>query len=363
MSNEITVPMKDQRDISTVTTEIRTLHRQAQRMILGYAIEIGRRLTEAKEMLPHGQWGEWLKTEVEFSQSTAQNFMRIFTEYGDSQTSLFGDAKSQTLGNLPYTHALKLLAIPAEEREQFAEEHHVDELSSRELEKLIRERDEAREAAEAWEDGARNAVTALEDMKDKLAGAERDLEEAESARAEAEERLEEAETELEKAKGAAARRLREAEAEWSELLSNAKAEAEKRLQEAAAAAESAKKAKEKLKALQENPEIPAEVLEKLKGEAAEEAQKALDAARAEAEAKAAEAEKAARAAEERAAAAEKKLRTADAETAAFKARFVDIQTAFATLRRMKDEATDPDKAAGMQRAVQALLERERGLWA
>lgn len=363
MSNEVMVPMKDQRDISTVTTEIRTLHRQAQRMILGYAIEIGRRLTEAKEMLPHGQWGEWLKTEVEFSQSTAQNFMRIFAEYGDSQTSLFGDAKSQTLGNLPYTHALKLLAVPAEEREEFVEAHHVEELSSRELEKLIRERDEALEEAEAWKDGALNAGTALEDMKDKLAGAERDLEEAESARAEAEERLEEAETELEKAKCAAARRLSEAEAEWSKLLSNAKAEAEKRLQEAAAAAESAKEAKEKLKALQENPEVPAEVLAKLKGEAAEEAQKALEAARAEAAAKVRAAEEAAQAAAQRAEEAEKKLRTADAETAAFKARFVDIQRSFATLREMQQAASDEAKAAGMQRAVLALLEKERGLWA
>lgn len=345
MSKEIVVPMKDQRDISTVTTEIRTLHRQAQRMILGYAIEIGRRLTEAKEMLPHGQWGEWLKTEVEFSQSTAQNFMRIFTEYGDSQTSLFGDAKSQTLGNLPYTHALKLLAVPAEEREEFVVEHHVDELSSRELEKLIRERDEAREAAEAWEDGARNAVTALEDMKDKLAGAERELEEAESARAEAEERL------------------ADLEDEWQGKVEAATAEAEKLRKAAADAIESAKKAKEKLKKLQENPEVPAEVLDKLKGEAAEEAQKALEAARAEAEAKVKAAEMATQAAAQRAEEAEKKLRTADAETAAFKARFVDIQNAFATLRRMKEEATDPDKAAGMQRAVQALLERERGMWA
>lgn len=345
MSNEIVVPMKDQRDISTVTTEIRTLHRQAQRMILGYAIEIGRRLTEAKEMLPHGQWGEWLKTEVEFSQSTAQNFMRIFTEYGDRQTSLFGDAKSQTLGNLPYTHALKLLAVPAEEREAFVEEHHVDELSSRELEKLIRERDEARAAQAALEEEVAAAAFELEDKKEKLEGAERDLEEAESARAEAEERL------------------ADLEDEWKGKVDAATAETEKLRKAAADAIESAKKAKEKLKKLQENPEVPAEVMAKLKGEAAEEAQKALEAARAEAEAKVKAAEMAAQAAAQRAEEAEKKLRTADAETAAFKARFVDIQNAFATLLRMKDEATDPEKAAGMQRAVQALLERERGLWA
>lgn len=337
MSNEVMVPMKDQRDIQTVTTEIRTLHRQAQRMILGYAIEIGRRLTEAKEMLPHGQWGDWLKTEVEFSQSTAQNFMRIFAEYGDSQTSLFGDAKSQTLGNLPYTHALKLLAVPAEEREEFVEEHHVDELSSRELEKLIRERDEARAAQAALEEEVESARQLLNVEF--------------HARTEAEDKLQAAET-----------AWKAEEAAMQAEVEKAKAEAEKRLADAAAAAERAKKAKEKLKQLQENPEVPAEVLEKLKGEAAEAAQKELNAARAEAEAKVREAVQAAQAAAQRAEAAEKKLRTADAETAAFKARFVDIQRAFATLREMR-QAADEEKAAGMARAVRALLEQEKGLWA
>lgn len=101
MSDIVNVPMAAQRDIQTVTAEIRQLHRQAQCMVLGYAIEIGRKLVEAKAMLPYGQWGQWLKEEVEFSQSSAQNFMRIFEEYGAKQVSLFGDAESQTLGNLP----------------------------------------------------------------------------------------------------------------------------------------------------------------------------------------------------------------------------------------------------------------------
>lgn len=140
------------RDIQVITMEIKTLHRQAQQVVLGYAIEIGRRLREAKEQLPHGQWGQWLKTQVEFSQSTANNFMRIFEEYGARQISLFGgEANSQALGNLPYTKALALLAIPEDEREEFVETNKVEELSSRELERMIRERDEARLEAERKE--------------------------------------------------------------------------------------------------------------------------------------------------------------------------------------------------------------------
>lgn len=171
MSETISVPMAAQRDIQTVTTEIRTLHRQAQGMILNYAIEIGRRLKEAKSLLEHGEWGEWLEKEVDFSRSTANNFMKIFEEYGAKQVSLFGDANSQTIGNLPYTHALKLLAVPAEEREEFVEEHHVEDLSSRELDRLIKERDAAVRRAEESEErelAQADALAELEALRDKV---------------------------------------------------------------------------------------------------------------------------------------------------------------------------------------------------
>lgn len=177
MSDIVNVPMTAQRDIRTVTAEIRSLHRQAQCMVLGYAIEIGRKLKEAKTLLPYGQWGQWLREEVEFSQSTAQNFMKIFEEYGARQVSLFGDAESQTLGNLPYTHALKLLSLPAEEREEFAREHHVEDLSSRELANLLRERDQAREDAAR----ERQALTGERDAAlDKAQAAEKARREAET---------------------------------------------------------------------------------------------------------------------------------------------------------------------------------------
>ena len=347
--NEITVPMKDQRDISTVTTEIRTLHRQAQKLVLGYAIEIGRRLCEAKELLPHGQWGEWLKTEVEFSQSTAQNFMRIFEEYGADQTSLFGDAKSQTLGNLPYTHALKLLAVPAEEREQFAEEHHVEELSSRELEKLIRERDEALEEAKQWEKKAKAAQEDLDDAEDKLREAEEEIEEKEKALAEARDADE----------GAAL-----AAAEAVEKL---EAEADRLREAAAAAIEDAKKAKAQLKELQENPEVPAEVLEKLGAEAAEkakaEAAAELEQAKVDAERHAAELREKAAAAEKELEALRRAVKTADPEMTAFKVRFTDIQQSLQVLRNMHVKMTDAEKAAAMQRAMQALIAKEAEAWA
>ena len=72
-----------QREIGVVTAEIRQLVNQYRRITVAFAVEIGRRLTEAKSLLPHGEWGDWLREQVDFSQRTANNFMRVFEEYGD----------------------------------------------------------------------------------------------------------------------------------------------------------------------------------------------------------------------------------------------------------------------------------------
>lgn len=112
--------------------------------MLGNVIEIGRRMCEVKEMLPYGSFGKWVEESTGYSSSTANNFMRLYQEYGAAQGCLFGaETDCQTIGNLSYSKALALLAIPAEERESFAEENHVENMSVKELKQAIRERDEA----------------------------------------------------------------------------------------------------------------------------------------------------------------------------------------------------------------------------
>ena len=126
-----------------IAAEIRTLSGQ----VLGSIIEIGRRFCEAKELVPYGDFGAWVD-ETGYSVRTANNFMKIFREYG-GQTSLFGSGTdSQTFAKLSYTKALALLAVPAEEREQAAVELDAEHLSVRELEQAIRERDEAKKKAD-----------------------------------------------------------------------------------------------------------------------------------------------------------------------------------------------------------------------
>lgn len=163
MNEEVQAAPLPERTIETITGEIKALRNQT----LACVIEIGRRLKEAKAMLPHGEFGEWLSKEVEFSQSTANNFMKLFDAYGSAQSCLFGaEVKSQTLGNLSVTNALRLLAIPENEREAFAAENDVEHLSSRELDKLIKERDALQKQLNEADEGAALALTEAQKKAD-----------------------------------------------------------------------------------------------------------------------------------------------------------------------------------------------------
>ena len=149
------------RTLEVIAAEIHTFTAS----MLNNVIEIGRRLCEAKEMMPYGEFGKWVKENTAYSVSSANNFMRLFNEYGAAQGSLFGaETESQTLGKLSYSKALALLAVPAEEREAFAERVDAEHLSSRELQEAIRERDEARSEAN-------NTAVKLAEAENELAAA------------------------------------------------------------------------------------------------------------------------------------------------------------------------------------------------
>ena len=332
MSGIVNVPMHEQRDIRTVTVEIRQLHRQGQEMALRYIVEIGRRLKEAKEMLNHGEWGQWVKDELPFSQSTAGNFMRIFEEYGADQTSFFGEVKSQALANLSYTKALRLLAIEDEgEREAFVEAHDVDAMSTRELEQAIRERDEARRRVAELEISGGNAAMeigqligeAAKELEDKLKDAEERLKRAEGDR------------------GSAFREKQELQKQADDLRARLKA-----AQDAEAKArETAKKARDELKVLKEKPtEVPAEELEKLRSAAEKAAAEKSAAAVREAEARTEE--------------LRLQLAQADPDTAVFKELFTAVQTDFnrmgALVQRIRER--DAGKADKLKAAVVAVLD-------
>ncbi|MFD0678989.1 MULTISPECIES: DUF3102 domain-containing protein [unclassified Paenibacillus] len=117
-----------------IAADIYSIKGQTGQVILYSSAEIGRKLVEAKEVLSHGEWGEWLKNSVDYSHSTANNLMRLYREYGADMPDI------PTLASLSYSKAILLLGVPSKERELFAKENDVANMSSRELQKLIKEK-------------------------------------------------------------------------------------------------------------------------------------------------------------------------------------------------------------------------------
>lgn len=202
--NELTTT----RTLPIIATEINSIKDQTRNLILCSSIEIGRRLVEAKSLMAHGEWGNWLKTSVDYSQSTANNLMRIFEEYGADQIPLFGDnSKSQALGNLSYTQAVALLGVPAEEREEFIKTNDLEDMSTRELQEAVKklktETDRANNLAAALEEVSKkvDTVNDLEDENQELRETNKNLTtELSKARTDATAEVEKIKTQLQKAK-------------------------------------------------------------------------------------------------------------------------------------------------------------------
>lgn len=144
--------IKSEARLQQLAVEIVTFDRQAKITAVSCAIEIGERLLEAKDLVPHGEWGNWLKQNVNYSQSTANNFMRLYKEYGNDQGSLFTTmTNSQTIMNLDVSKALALTVLPAEEREEFVAEHDVENMSTRDLKEALQENKELKRQLEEKE--------------------------------------------------------------------------------------------------------------------------------------------------------------------------------------------------------------------
>ncbi len=324
--------IQTQRTPDIIGAEIRGLTQQAKTMTLWFGIEIGRRLTEAKEMLEHGQWLPYLKEQTEFSQPSASRLMRLYDEYGAKQTSLFGaELNYSTLNNLSISNALRLLAVPEDEREEFAAEHDVEHMSARELDELIKQRDEAEQrAAKAEEqvqqaaDGAARADEQYQKAKQELHLLREKLGNAEAQKAAAEKELSElrdrpVEVAVEVDEKAVAEAVTAAraknDAEWAEKMAKVKNE----LSEAGFKAE---KLKAKIKKAEEKAAASAAELEKLK----------------------------------------KSQTLSDPNTAVFKQIFEQVQEDFNKLHGslLKVRASDPDTAQKLTAAVRALVDKMQG---
>ena len=279
----------------------------------GAILEIGRRLIEAKSQLQHGEWLPWLAEKVDFSEMTAQRFMKLARECENTPALL----------DLGATKALALLALPESEREEFVSEKHevrgeektVQEMSTRELDEAIRARKQAEE----------ELAKAKQEKLDAEIRADNFAKEAEKARADAD------------AAQASGKKRAEDKRVLKATLKDQKAQNEQRSAEA-------DELRRELEELKDKP-VEVAVQEPSEEQIAAAAAPMVEAARAESA--------------ERIRELEKLLALADPETQAFKMRFVVWQEAYEEMAKVleKIEKADPEKAAKLSGAVKAAVER------
>ena len=135
--------MSDLVTVETLTTEILVYKQQTALNI----IEIGKRLIQVKEQLPHGGWGKYLEEQVDIHERTAQKFMKAATEFSNTPSTAY----------LGMGKVFELLELPADQREGFIQSHPVDDMTQKQL----------REAIKAQKD-AEQQVTEAQGERDEL---------------------------------------------------------------------------------------------------------------------------------------------------------------------------------------------------
>lgn len=120
------------KDLQTIEDEILFYKNNIGKSVF----EIGKRLIEVQSRLTDKTFIQWLKEKVNFSRSTAYNFIKVAKEF---------DLK--TVQSLGQTKVFELATLDKEDRELFLNNTHVvngkektvEEMSTRELKKVIKE--------------------------------------------------------------------------------------------------------------------------------------------------------------------------------------------------------------------------------
>ena len=350
MSDIITV-----RDGDIIAAEINTIKEDTRRIMIANAIRIGGKLVEAKATVPFGEWGKWLEEKVDYSQSTANNLMKLYQEYGTGEVNLFDNwTNSQTFANLSYSQHMAMLALPFAERAEFAERNHVEEMSTRELEKAVREElEKTQKALEMSEqlrkEAQKEQETLLESVHQatyRAQEAQHKIDSAERAKAKAEKDRERAESSEKTALGLV-----------------------KKLETQLLTAQTAEKvAREELKKAMENPAVSEDVMASIRKEAEaaaakeaeEKARKNTDKIRKELEAakvQAQEAEKARAAAEGALEDARKQAKLGDGDIVAYQALAKQLMENYNTMNgyRLKVAGKDADAGERLKRFQTAMI--------
>lgn len=140
---------------------IRVLAKQTAENI----IEIGQRLAEVQDILPHGSWLPWLHDEFGWGQATAYNFIHVYQRFHGKLTTVVN--LNIDVGALYDLAAPKLPAPVRDEAMQMAESgERVTRKTVKDLQSTYREVEQAspeiKEAVDSGEVGLQDAHTLLE---------------------------------------------------------------------------------------------------------------------------------------------------------------------------------------------------------
>ena len=206
----------DEKSTEELTAKTNTLYQQMQMigaMGIQVAAEAGRCLTVIKERVGHGNWEDWCKMNLQFSERKARRMMKLASEM-ENPASIF--ANRTTLSDIEISKVYALLAAPEEVQKAVLDDPKMEEMNVREFQDEIK-RLKAELAAERAKEQADNSAEELEAAERKieeLSAQVKILQEGKSKEEweqEVEDLQKRIETEVQKAKEAA-RKLKEAKA-------------------------------------------------------------------------------------------------------------------------------------------------------
>ena len=151
MNEMTTVQPADLALLDTLAAEARAYAENAVMNMLS----LGRVLSQAKDMLPHGQFMPWIENEVGISHRYGEHYIKCYHVYGNNpEYAKLGKSK-----------LIKMLALPAGTQEAFIAENDVENMSAREVEEAVKKaRAEAQGEIEREREARRRAEARAEEL-------------------------------------------------------------------------------------------------------------------------------------------------------------------------------------------------------
>lgn len=142
------VDSMENKSVEELAIEANQYYAQAEavaNVALMYMAQAGARLEVIKEKLPHGEFGNWCKNNLNFSHSKADKMMKLSQKMRDEK-SIFSNSESIT--NIGITKVWALLSAPEDVAEQLVENPDAAEMSTREFKDEIKRLKEEKQRLE-----------------------------------------------------------------------------------------------------------------------------------------------------------------------------------------------------------------------